>query len=716
MEQSAFWRAIGAMAMLTLIGSANPASVSAADFKKDVVYQICTDRFCNGRTDNDDPPQSKGMFDPTHTNWHAYWGGDLAGIRQKLAYIKNLGATAIWISPAIDNINKVILDDRQQMTAPYHGYYARDFKRIEEHFGDPSNSWQDFDNLISAAHELGIKIITDFPANHTSQYNHGEWGALYDDGHFKCESNYDKWKYFHHLAEIKDWNDRYLLQYGTLSHLADLNQENSFVDRYLKAAAEKFQNHGADATRLDAAKHITWGWEYSLANHLYNNGDHMIIAEWLVGSTSEPLYPDGVKLANKGGISLLDFPFASAVRKAITDPHGDLTELDRTIQKENSDFLDANSMFTFIDNHDMPRFLSLKNDESSLRLALSLLMTCRGTPIILYGTEQNLHDDTKGGEDPYDRPWMSSFDEGTPTYKLTQNLSTLRSSNPAFAYGDSHTLFVSADAYVFERRFGEHVAVIAINKSSQANIKSAALAPTSLPAGSFNDCLKGEIHGVSIHIGAHGTADGLVLPPNSVSIWSTTASDQKAQELPLIGNVTPPVVNGGIAVTVSGQGFGAAQGRVLIGDESVNVLSWTASKVRFTTPYLTHGKQMVTVIRSDGSRSNQFCIQITEDRLIPITFVVKNAPELSSGEELFITGSVLALGNGKMDWQEAAGPMLFSEDRDYILCVAMPIKQHVELKLIVLDHDGKVMRQESKIHSYHVPAIGAWRQEINWQD
>ncbi|MGH9550974.1 MAG: alpha-amylase family glycosyl hydrolase, partial [Terriglobales bacterium] len=185
------------------------------EYKHEFIYQIVTDRFCNGRSDNDEPPQSKGLFDASHTNWHAYWGGDLAGIRQKLDYIKRLGATAIWISPAVDNINKPTLDADQKMMAPYHGYWARDFKRVEEHFGDPANSWREFDLLTKAAHQLGMKVIVDLPANHTSEYNHGEYGALYDDGHFKCEFNYDKMKYFHHLPQLTDWNDRYQLQYYT---------------------------------------------------------------------------------------------------------------------------------------------------------------------------------------------------------------------------------------------------------------------------------------------------------------------------------------------------------------------------------------------------------------------------------------------------------------------------------------------------------------------
>ena len=712
---------VSTLLALSLLGTTMP--VSGADFKKDIVYQIVTDRFCNGRTDNDDPPQSMGMFDPSKTNWHAYWGGDLAGIIQKLDYIKHLGATAIWISPPVDNVNKGILNDQQKISAPYHGYYTRDFKRIEEHFGDPSNSWNDFDALTKTAHAMGIKVIIDLPANHTSQYNRGEWGVLYDDGHFKCESNYDKWKYFHHLPQILDWNDRYQLQYGTLHYLADLDQENTFIDRYLKAAVERFQKHGADATRLDAAKHITWGWEHSLANYIFNRGDHLFIAEWFIGNTSEPLYPDGIKFANKGGISLLDFPLAFAIRKVFATVNADFADIDRTLKTENNDLLDQNSMFTFIDNHDVPRFLSLGKGESSLRLALSFLMTCRGTPVILYGTEQNLHNDTNGGDDPYDRPWMSSFDETGSTFALIQKLSAVRSANHAFAYGDFHALFVSPDVYVFERRFGKHVVVTAINKNSQA--AASVQVKTSLPPREYEDCLSGAMHGAILRMDANAATTGasttspstnatVTLPANSVSIWSHV--DDGKQSHPSIGNVGPSVVNGGMTVTLSGQGFGTTPGRVLIKDEEVTVNSWSPDSVRFTAPYLKHGRQSLTIITSDGVRSDTSNLQIVEEKLIPIRFVVKNMPLLEKNQQLFITGNVFSLGEGKTTWQDAAGPMLFSEDRDYILCVAMPVRQHLDLRLIVLDQTGRVVRQESQSHHYQVPESGSWREVIEWQE
>ena len=127
-------------------------SARGADFKREVIYQIVVDRFFDGSTANNNPSQSSGLYDSTKTNWRLYWGGDLAGIQQKMSYLAGMGVTAIWILPPVDNLNTNIPDGQGNPTASYHGYQARDFKRIEEHFGNTSNTWTDFDNLVPAAH------------------------------------------------------------------------------------------------------------------------------------------------------------------------------------------------------------------------------------------------------------------------------------------------------------------------------------------------------------------------------------------------------------------------------------------------------------------------------------------------------------------------------------------------------------------------------------
>src|ERR1043165_1735908 len=100
------------------------ATALASDFKREVIYQIITDRFFDGSSTNNNPSQSAGLYDATRTNWHAYWGGDLTGIQQKMAYLAGMGVTAIWISPPVDNLNVNIPDGGGNPTAAFHGYHA----------------------------------------------------------------------------------------------------------------------------------------------------------------------------------------------------------------------------------------------------------------------------------------------------------------------------------------------------------------------------------------------------------------------------------------------------------------------------------------------------------------------------------------------------------------------------------------------------------------
>ena len=276
-SRNAFFTALLALS----VALATPAA-RAADFKREVIYQIITDRFFDGSAANNNPAQSAGLYDSTKTNWRAYWGGDLAGIRQKMSYLAGLGVTAIWISPPVDNLNTNIPDGQGNPTASYHGYQGRDFKRVEEHFGNSSNTWTDFDNFVTAAHSNGIKVIIDFAPNHTTQDNAGEFGALYDNGVLLGSFTNDTNGYYHHNPNISGggWDDRYQVEYYTLFDLADLNQEHATVDAYLKSAAALFQQHGVDGFRIDAVKHVTWGWEYSLANSIYTFGDSFLFGEW----------------------------------------------------------------------------------------------------------------------------------------------------------------------------------------------------------------------------------------------------------------------------------------------------------------------------------------------------------------------------------------------------------------------------------------------------
>src|SRR6476659_3792532 len=105
------------VSLIAVFTSVKSFTSHAADFKREVIYQIITDRFFDGSSANNNPPQSLGLYDSTKTNWRAYWGGDLPGIQQKMSYLAGLGVTAIWISPPVDKLNTNIPDSSGNPTA-----------------------------------------------------------------------------------------------------------------------------------------------------------------------------------------------------------------------------------------------------------------------------------------------------------------------------------------------------------------------------------------------------------------------------------------------------------------------------------------------------------------------------------------------------------------------------------------------------------------------
>jgi len=706
---------LAAVALLLSILFQPLTGAFAADFKREVIYQIITDRFFDGNSANNNPSQSAGLYDSTKTNWRLYWGGDLQGIQQKMSYLAGMGVTAIWISPPVDNLNTNIPDGGGNPTASYHGYQGRDFKRIEEHFGNSSNTWTDFDAMVSAAHSNGIKVIIDFAPNHSTQNNAGEFGSLYDNGTFLGNYTSDSNGYFHHNANISGggWDDRYQVEYFTLFDLADLNQEHATIDGYMKSAAQLFQQHGVDGFRIDAIKHITWGWEYSFTNSIYTYGDSFIFGEWYQGNTSDPLYHDSYKFANKSGMSMLDFPLNTAIRNVFAS-NANFSEIDSVLTQEGSNFTWKEDLVTFIDNHDMARFLSVNNNNNRLHEAMAFVLTSRGIPCIYYGTEQYLHNDTSGGTDPYNRPMMSAFSTSTTAYTLTNRLSSLRRSNPAIPYGSMTQRWINNDVYIYERKFFGNVVLVAINKNETTGYSISGL-NTSLPVGTQADNLTGLLGGVSITVGSgsggNNPVNTFTLPAHAVSVWQFT----EGAASPQIGSIGPTAGQPGVKTVIAGRNFGASGGSVKFGTTTATVNSWSPTQIVVTTPSVTNGNYNVTVTNSGGTVSNGIQYTVLTAKLIPVTFTVYNASPTSVGDYIFLTGNTVELGAWSTTWDGAVGPMLTPNYPDWFLTASMPAGQTIQFKFIKIAAGGGVTWENGSNHTYTVPTSGTGFVNVNWQ-
>ncbi|BDD38274.1 alpha-amylase family glycosyl hydrolase [Streptococcus ruminantium] len=654
-----------------------------ADFSSDVIYQIITDRFADG----DETNNPKGeIFDKA--DLRKYHGGDWRGIINKIedGYLTNLGITAIWISSPVENITTI---DPTNQSAAYHGYWARDFFKTNAAFGTE----EDFKELVSTAHKHGIKIVIDFAPNHTStaEYNglvFPEDGALYKKGELLGKFSSDTAKIFNH----EGWTNYSTYEngiYHSLYGLADLNNLNPTVDQYMKEAIETWIDLGIDGIRVDAVKHMSLGWQKNWLSYIYEKKGLFVFGEWYTGGTEAE--PEMTHFANESGMSLLDFRFANSIRSLFTNSNYTMTDFYNVIKATEKDYEEVNDQVTFIDNHDMSRFSSIVNgNQVAVNQAYALLLTSRGVPTIYYGTEQY----DKGDSDPHNRGDISSFDTSSDAYKIISKLSVLRKQNKALAYGSTEERWINSDVLVFERKFGEHVALIAVNKGSNnyqiENLK------TSLPQGQYNDELSSLLSGNSIQVGVEGQVSSFSLAPNAVGVWVYNSQSNKL----LLGDVDPSMGKTGNELTLTGEGFGDRQGKVHFGNHEAQVTTWSDTLIRVTIPSITSGKYDIKVSNTSGEEDVYKNFEVLSGSQIPFRMIVDNAMTIP-GENLYIVGNIAELGN--WDTNKAIGPLFnatasIAQYPSWFYDLSLPINKNIEYKFIKKNQYGQIVWEGGENH------------------
>lgn len=674
---------------------------NTASCSTDVIYQIITDRFLDGNPQNN-PTDS--TFDKS--DMRKYHGGDWQGIINKINdnYFTNMGITALWISPPVENITTL---DPTNNSASYHGYWARDFFRTNSAFGSAS----DFKTLISTAHAKNIKIIIDFVPNHTSTaeysgYTFPEDGRLFRNGTLIGSFSKDTEGLFNHLS----WSDFSTLEngiYHSLYGLADLNQMNSTVDTYMKDAINQWIDWGVDGIRVDAVKHMAKGWQKNWLSSIYSHKPVFIFGEWYNGGTSRDA--DMTDFANNSGMNLLDFRFANAVRNVIGES-GSMYDLDSVISATAGDFDEVNNQVTFIDNHDLSRFFTLSSSSNKVDQAFAVMLTSRGVPTVYYGTEQYL----AGSTDPYNRGDMTSFNTSSKAYTVISKLAPLRKTNPAMAYGDTEQRWINNDVYIYERQFGSSVALIAVNKSTTSNYNITGLY-TALPAGTYKDVLDGTLNGNDISVSGSGAVTAFDLGAGEVGVWQYTGGET----IPKIGNIAPSMAIPTDTITIDGRGFGNTAGSVQIGSNKAAIQSWCDEEIKAVIPSMEAGIYNVSVISSGNVTSNLFDrFEVLSGPQVAVRFKVNNAIT-SYGSNVYLSGSIPELG--KWSISGAIGPLFNSTESigtypTWFYDVNVPAGTTISYKFIKKDSSGNVTWEGGSAHTVTAPVSGTDTVSVDWQN
>lgn len=512
--------------LVVLMGGIYTPRVEARDFSEDTIYFIVVDRFKDGDTSNN--PKGK-IFSPDKKEWKLYWGGDIQGIIDELTYIRRLGCSAVWITPVVENTEDLYLygKNKEEKISAYHGYWGKDFYRINPFFSDMKK----FREFIEKAHGMDIKIIFDYVLNHSSPIDQGIDGAVYKEGKFIADYSNDPHKWFHHNGSTdfrkkdpREWQDKNLFD------LADFNSENPDVQNYIFNAAKDWMNTGIDAFRIDTVRHIPVEFAAEFYKEMKkNNRNIFIFGEWSMGG---PDVPGAVDFTRKTGINMIDFTFTFKITDVLCKKKS--FKILANHFKHDGNLREPQLMVTCIDNHDMPRFIStaigngadLKTAKRRTELALYILLTSRGIPCIYYGTEQFLHVDKKStwgyGGEPYNRQMMSKWNTESKFFKNIGRLAEMRRETKAISRGSQDTLFVSDEAWVYERRYKNDVVMVAVNKGRSTKIK---VNSTHLPDGTYDNKNYGKESVMGTSITVKDMQTQIELGENDIGIWRSRKTE-----------------------------------------------------------------------------------------------------------------------------------------------------------------------------------------------
>ena len=367
---------------------------------EDVLYLLMPDRFADGNPKND---VVKGMRDELcdRTKPGLRHGGDLAGIEQHLDYFKQLGVTALWFTPVLEND----WPSDHGVNSSYHGYAITDYYKVDPRFGTND----EYKQLIAECHKKGLKVVMDMIFNHCSDYHiwnqdmpSKDW---FNNPHYGLQTSYKLEPVLDPYASKVDKAET--VDGWFVPSMPDLNQRNTHVIKYLIQNSEWWiETAGIDGIRMDtypyADRQAMSLWMKTLDNEYPNF--NTVGETWVVEPPYTAAWQKDSKLSETNSYlkTVMDFSFYDKLDKAKREETDNFnTGFNRIYHSLCYDYLYPNpsSVLAFIENHDTDRFLGEGKDTTMLKQALSLLLTINRIPQLYYGTEVLLNGSKANGGD-----------------------------------------------------------------------------------------------------------------------------------------------------------------------------------------------------------------------------------------------------------------------------------------------------------------------------
>jgi len=522
---------MSALALAAGLGLAQAGNAAAVEdyygtlepFAGEAIYFVLTDRFVNGDPGNDQRDQ--GGAHPTFdlplapcdgvSGNIGYLGGDFRGLLDNAGYIRDLGFTAVWITPIVDNPDQAFtggdeitcdgfLSDRGK--TGYHGYWGVDFYRLDEHL--PS-AGLDFAEFTRGMHAQGLKTVLDIVGNHgspawTMPVAQPQFGQLFDaQGRLVADhQNLPPPQ----LDPAHNPLHRFYNTRPDLAQLGDFNADNPAVMDYLVGAYLQWIGQGVDALRIDTIRHQPlWFWK-EFARRIRAGHPGMFMFGEAFDYDAAKIAP--FTLAENGGISVLDFPMKQAMDEAFGRKGAGFERLAQALHLQGGPYANPYDLATFYDNHDMPR---LDASDAGFIDAHNWLFTARGIPVVYYGSETGFmrgRGEHRGNRNYFGQERIAAA-PGSDIHRNLRRIATLRRQSPALQRGVQLDVRLAGDQAVFYRAYQhDGVAQTALVLLNKGDAKQTMRVSDYLQPGRWRDGFSGqalEVGGeLSVEVPAHG--------------------------------------------------------------------------------------------------------------------------------------------------------------------------------------------------------------------
>ncbi len=437
--------------------------------EKTIFYQIFPDRFENGDKTNDPPKLAAWDSVPTGSS---RFGGDVAGVQKRLSYLKDLGISGVYFNPIFKSPSN-------------HRYDAEDFKQIDPEFGTNTQ----FVALTNALKAQKIRTVMDFVFNHTAT----TFAPFADVRKNGAASPYKDWfliKFF----PVRVQNPPNYIAWGNFAAMPRLNLMNPQTGDYMLNLVNFWKKEVPLAgLRLDVADEV----DIRFWRQLRTRVKALDPQTWIVGERWNDAAP---WLQGDQWDAAMNYPFLFANVDFFAEGKTSASQFTRRLMEIYNAYPPqvSRNLMNLLSSHDRPRFLTVaRNDARLQQLAATVQFTWVGAPSIYYGEEIGM----EGGADPDNRRGMewNKATPDNPMLRFYQRLIALRNQSRALQSGDPAILLAddAAKTLAYSRTLGDDLAIVAINRSNQAQTvtialpQSAALTKTR-PRG-LTDALSGKV-------------------------------------------------------------------------------------------------------------------------------------------------------------------------------------------------------------------------------